>query len=286
MPVPAVEVDFERDFLSIMRATLYWWGYRVDPAAPFHDVAREFYNVWRRRVEPRLRTVHEAAEFTVPPSHALDYATLRTKFETGADVSLHLSGTIEDAAYEDALFNDWHIQHFHFHERPRRSGDLVYALVGSDDIYVLGVFRHQFAVRELVERIHRNWPSLVAPYRARGLTPSGVPSSDAKIAAYRKMGAMSILELSDGSMYGSPGGGYASDGSSAQTTRLINYTQARLEQLEGWFRTEAMNVIQGIKNQGRTPSDPAAFKLVVRGNDLFAHEVKSKTRQRIAPLFE
>ncbi len=69
-----VELDFAADYLEMMRASLYWWGYVVPANLSFDEVARRFYNVWRRNVAVRPRRIHQAAELIVPSGHAAAYA--------------------------------------------------------------------------------------------------------------------------------------------------------------------------------------------------------------------
>ncbi len=198
-----------------------------------------------------------------------------------------MSRSIEDASYEDSLFNDWRIQHFHFNERPVRSGDLLYVIVTLDEIYIVGIYPHgHWSRRELLERVHRNWPELIAHSRITDVvrTESG-PLSDSDIETLRSAGISALLELSDGLVYFSPGGGITTAGTSIETSRLINVTVARLRQLEAWLRANSEQVLQEIRNAGRTPGDPAIFRLLVRGNDLFALEVGSKTAKLLGPLF-
>jgi hypothetical protein len=138
--------------------------------------------------------------------------------------------------------------------------------------------------------VHRNWPELIAQHRAVGVirTESG-PQSDEDIALLRRAGISTLLELSDGSVYFSPGGGVSSAATSIQTTRLILATRARLRQCETWVRANAPQVLQDIRDRGRTPADSpdtTVFRLLVRGNDLYALETVSKAAQLLGPLFE
>ena len=118
--------DFSKDWMQIMREALKALGITHDPNLVDDQLSLTFWNARLRFVGLVPRTVHLAKEFQCPPASQADLDALTTKFETGDDVNPHFSNERLDtkkANFNDGLFNDWRIQHFHLGKDGKRGGD-------------------------------------------------------------------------------------------------------------------------------------------------------------------
>jgi hypothetical protein len=198
-----------------------------------------------------------------------------------------MSKTIDEGGYKDALHNDWGIQHFHFRERPDRTGDLVYAIVDWDDVFVVAIKGHSsFAERELLEIVYREWPQRLEGFRCKGVlgTEHG-PRSDDDIRILRQAGISVLHDLGNGVVLFSPGGGYASDGTSTQAVRAFQATRRCIKQYEEMLRADVSGIRASIVGAGRTPPERWHLRLLLRDGIAYAFEPFSKTAQQLGPIF-
>ena len=234
---PQIEIDVLRDVVEIFRHQLVHLGYSAKDVygiAGDEEFLTAYYNAMRRIVGPWPRAVHRANGFASPkdPDQARALSSIEQKLQNGESVIPYLSRKIRDLRYNDLLFNDWGIHHFHLgttveeHGFVNRTGPLLYVVLGdtidfhstgNTDAHLITIMGHDdFATQVLVEIIYDNWPELLSQFSFRGV--SGDRLSDSDIRRLRQMHTNYCLRLRDGTSCFSPGGGITSAGTSAIDT--------------------------------------------------------------------
>lgn len=234
----------------------------------------------QRRVEAVPRKVHVAKEFVCPERHSEAVETLRRKFESGEDVNRYRSGAAynpQHQQFDDRLFNDWGIQHFHLGPENAgaklsgRTDECLYLYPTKTDAYFLDVMPHkQYEKQELMLRMHRNWPEAIAEYRALGESCEDWDDSDVK--RLRGAGLSYLLKL-DGVTYLSPGGGYMQAGNSWMAGRRSDRALNNLYSWEERLKERAPQLIEAMHKDGPAPGDPPTFRLVL-SDDWSCHAVE------------
>ena len=98
-----------------------------------------YYNAMRRIVGAWPRTVHRASGFVAPkdPDQARALSSIEHKLRKGESVVPSLSRKIRDLSYNDLLFDDWGIHHFHLGTNiegdgfVNRTGPLLYIVLAT-----------------------------------------------------------------------------------------------------------------------------------------------------------
>ncbi|GAA5483937.1 hypothetical protein [Haloferula sargassicola] len=196
---------------------------------------------WQRRlVEMRTRQVHRAAVLSCPSPLQPGLAQLEDAVRTGKPLWPWQSKRIDRQIYEDAMLNDFGILHFHLGANFEGSGyiertrELLFAVVTRDDFYELGVFDHSsWFELDLLEIMDAAWPALLDPFTIDALSISNTPKSSQDVRLYRENQINSAVTLKSGRIILSPGGGQASDGTSAEAVSSAIHWSKRFH---GWER--------------------------------------------------
>jgi len=143
-----LKAEFSSDWTGILRNALGRMGYTIPASMDAQTVAVTFFSVSKRRVEPARRKVFQSQEFTCPIEHAKGLDALKQAFESGADVSLHMSKRLDEPLYKDMLLNDWGVHHFHLGDGLdtdgfiKRTGPVLFARVTEDSVFMIDVKGH------------------------------------------------------------------------------------------------------------------------------------------------
>ena len=238
------------------------------------ELLTAYYNATRRIVGAWPRTVHRASGFVVPrdPDQARALSTIEQKLQKGESVLPYLSRKIRDLSYNDLLFNDWGIHHFHLGTNiaedgfVNRTGPLLYVVLGdtidfygkgNTDAHLLAVMDHSdFATQELVEILHENWPEL-PQFDMPGV--NGDRLSDTDIRRLRELHTNYCLRLRDGKSCFAPGGGITGAG-----TSMIDRMRA-MHRI--WWAEQQQEVVLsqmlGVIEREMTGSGQGRFKEVI-----------------------
>lgn len=264
-----VRLDFQGDFRIITEQALARMGAALDPVDAANAVYLLFANA-RRRIEARPYRVDEANDLVCPAHLAAGYAELKSELERGIDVIGRLSRTTkDDAAYEDMMFNDWGVQHFHLGIRDLqgnvpRTDPILFAVVRDDVVHCIGFFEHRaraWAKIQVLESLQRNWPYLMEHARYKG----GMASqnySDEERARLRKLGG-NVSNTINGVVYGAVGGGYTA----AKTSMAAHWEADRaiiaVSDYEKHVRENVAAYVKQIEDLGRIAGTPPRFRFWV-----------------------
>lgn len=167
--------------------------------------------------------------------------------ETGEDLRPWLHDAIF-ADKQDALINDWGIQHYHLgvefetgkngRRRVQRTGDVLFATHREDTghLYLIGIFDHKsFSDKQLLEIVNASWPDLLGHAKIENLIDISHSPTSSEIHQLRKNQINSAVEV-DGAFFVGPGGGYTLSGHSTKAvmkalgvTRLLRSLQEEVD---------------------------------------------------------
>ena len=260
-----VEADFVGDWKRLLAEELGILGYSVLIDDPEADL--KFFNIQRRRIEPACRTFHQATECSVPPEHQAGFEMVRSKTEAGDDLNPHLSKSLIDETYNDAMMNDWGIHHFHLgaevgHDGRfmKRTGPLLFARVTEDGLYALDVCGHgSWSRQKLLEIMDKNWPELVEPYVLSGVVDVQYEATDQDIGKLRKAKINTIIKLGPQRVCAPLGGGLTGSGSSAAAMRTRNRWRKYIRGIEKWCKDNPEEIAKHVL--GQVPEEDTTIQL-------------------------
>lgn len=248
-----ISTNFRADLVAHIDAQLKELDYSPKAAGDARREAAQYLmlliRLLRRIPAARPRSVVEAREFAMPTDHAAGYRNLVRAVENGAKLRPWLSTLVRKLNERDELLDDWGIHHFHLgnalHDKRTtfvaRTDEVAFAMVRPDAVYFLTATSHDpgtvpfvWTQTELVEIVHRNWPTLIAKSRT---SLKGQTLTAEKRSELRKCRVNSSVRMSDGTVYYAPGGGMMSNGDGGidylyqmQLLRQVDYLEAAVRQ--------------------------------------------------------
>lgn len=255
-----IEADFVTDIANTHRRKLLELGFSVDPAMSNKEVLIAFYNMELRSVAPRPRLVKRSHEFPCPDEHKDAVDRLEGIFTRGENVNPYLSKGLKVLGRPDQLMQHWSINHAHLGElKPgrqfsERTGPLLFFKAEQDTVYFIGVLNHGcWGSQDLIEIVHRNWPEILAPYRASTISNLSPAWNDNKTRIeLRRAGLELATQMADGTVYLMVGGGTNSAGGSARAIRQADYTMMRVRDFEQTVRERENQLREAAHRRGLT----------------------------------
>jgi hypothetical protein len=231
-------MNFFQSLASILRSELLGKGYRIPAGWGDSEIVEGYVNLVRRQLLPAPRQMHTAIELHCPSEVAVGFAELVRKIKAGEALKPHQSRTLKKPAYNDGLFTDWGIQHFHLGTVVQsdgfveRTGPVLFALCKGQDFYAIQIYEHgAWAKPEVVRLLRSNWPDVTAPFELKGIKPIMPELNEQEIADFRKAGLMHIVQA--GGVFVYPmGGGVVSTGDSARMVEDVSNLRANCCELE------------------------------------------------------
>lgn len=278
--------NFRADWVEHMRTRLKEKGFKVKASATDDQLSCTYWNTIWRHIPVQPRKVVRAKELVCPPERQAGLEALAKRFEAGEDVNPWLSTTRKIGHFNDKLLNDWGIQHFHLGLTPEeRFDDCLFATVISDGVFFLHVLPHdRYTERDLVRRMHSNWPKLLEDRRVVGI--DGPDLTDEEVQTIRNKNGNVALKMPDGVTYFPPGGGLVSSGLAIGVRRNADFAMEAVEDYQKHVETNLRSIAEQFGQQGRPIQPPANFKLHVDepGHVAWAVEVNSKAKFKLGPL--
>lgn len=210
---PEIVMDFFHDAGLMARARLIAEGYTIAASESAEKVCIKYFNAVHQRIDVKARAVLFASDFHCPPDRQPGLEEIQRKSLNGEDLRPHQSERVDKLKFNDALFNDWGIHHFHLNTAIQkngfivRSGPVLFARVTDDTLYCITVAEHgTWSDLQMLEILHRDWPDSIAEFRTKGVAPELV--TDEQIQNLRDTGGNVSPALADGTGYTAIGGGY------------------------------------------------------------------------------
>lgn len=240
-------------------------------------------NVLKRQISQCPRNVVASTEFTCSPAYAAGVALIRQKAENGEDLIPHQSRGLLDPDYNDALLNHWGIHHFHLGivlEQDgfiERTGPLLFASVTDTHFYMINVCNHGDWTRQgLVEILHNNWPDEFGEHKCPGAVGLERKVSDNDIRQLRDAGVNTFIQISDGSVYGSAGGGYTTSRLSIDVIVEYNSYVYFLKECEEYVINNIQELVEIARQKGVEICSPFCFHLGLDNDNVYVIEMNSQ----------
>lgn len=117
------------------------------------------------------KKIHWAKGYKVPGKLKNRVNALVKLLKNGEYVGAYLSRKAFNLSENpDGLHSDWNIVHFHLgkikdknDKLSQRTSELLYCIMGRDDVYIIGIWSHKESVwarQEIVQVVYDNWPKL------------------------------------------------------------------------------------------------------------------------------
>ncbi len=273
--VPVLKANFIADWIAHLRTVLVAQGWSPDELAGLadDDVPAHYFDAARRRIAEVPRSIVLADTFSCPPQSRAVWNALQEKIRSGQDLNPHRSLGHASLRNPDGLLAEWGVHHFHLCLAPhptqpgfvKRSGPLLFGLVASDTFYAIGVFGHgtrSFADSDILEIIHRNWPELIARYKANGVT-GGAWTAEQR-TNLRRANANVMSVVSDGTVYMPTTGGVMASGMNAEAMRAADSWYYRLRALQDAVQaTLESEILPTLRAKGYTDAEEVEARLQV-----------------------
>lgn len=239
--------NFTDDFEWLLRAEYRASGADAVHKTSFDELLRGALRAALRRKWQRPRAVCFSDNFYCPEELRPGLDALVVAITKGEDLSDWESNRLsDDALFEDKLWLDWGISHFHLGLRVApgqpvgRTGPLAFAVLGTEKAYVLAVAKHDFENFDLLLTMHNSFPELFRYAEIKGARPAA-PLQEQQIRWYRKHRINTTYSGPNGSLFMSPGGGLMSGPKSGgmHERRCADAVYRQLESLQ----FEAENLI-------------------------------------------
>lgn len=264
-----LKADFFDDWIIILKDTLSnHWGYNIS-SIPHDEIPLFYFNAENRRPEKKARELILADSFVCPQELSEGWEKLKKKVEDGEDLTPNLSKLIKKIKNKDSMLNDWGVHHFHLGEDMedsfiKRTGPLLFALLVNDNFYAIGIFDHgSWANQDIVEIIHRNWPTVIENYKLRGAIDMSYHANEQERLTLRSAGVNIFTSVNDGTIYAPIGGGFAGSGFNTQAVLKKIRHKILLEKLEKHLDNELDSMQETFKEQGYSGDLEVEAKLII-----------------------
>lgn len=243
-------------------------------------LAAQYFYVRRRMIAAKPRSVHfskalEASLSTIDSKWTTLVDVIKVHFRAGRDVSRFLSKRVFQATFNDGLWNDYGIHHFHLNEElekngrfVRRSEMLLFGIVTESDAYFIDVAPHPNGrkpedngwVRQgLLTIVNSDWPELYEPHIAREV--DGDVITDAQKKELRRKNCNVIHQLEDKALF-PMGGGVTSAGTNILCQVLGHKLLYEIENLQCYCATQPPDIRAALKDKGHDVVGDMEFELV------------------------
>ena len=277
---PIVSINLFKDLEDVLRKRLATLGVVPGNSSSIRDLCLAYLNAVNRRLSPWKREVRYSKELSNKlPAISIDQRTaiqyIQRKAEQGDDLTPFMSKkVIRD--YNDMLFNDWKIFHFHLGVLEpngtftQRTNELLYAYATKDILYLIDVLDHDpvvgFANQNLLQVMHDNWPDITRRFALQGVK-AVTPVTDIQVSQLRKHGVSYSTTLKDGTVLFPLGGGYSSSGDNTLLVVAVDKFFSQMRTMESQIRSKPQEYISAIRREPkrkRTFLDTAQTVLDVR----------------------
>lgn len=259
-------MDLFGDLCQLYAGYLASRGFAIPPGTRPWNIACDYYTVRRQHPAARCRRVHRAPEFVYAEKHRDGMAALERDLVQGIDLAPRLPRRIGRKQIDrDALLDDWGIHHLHLGTVIQPDGlvngddDVAFVILEPNDAYLIQVLPHgSWSDTTLLEIVHRNWPHLMTPLPLAG-GDSGTTRKS--VASARRANTQAIVQLSDGTVLGPRGGGYASDASSLASSLAAAWDARTAAEWEKAVHTTIPRVLETFAEHGECLPDEFRFTL-------------------------
>ena len=277
----SIKINFYDDWIEMLRDELRNTGVTLQSTVDKDAIPFIYFNCQKRIIPRRVREIAVSDVFECPANLRSGLFKLEKKIRAGDDLTPHLSRLVlKRYDSKDYLLNDWGIHHLHLGEVIEddgfvtRTGPVLYCKVSDGCAYFIDVREHgKWNEQELLRIIYGNWKEILDPVGVMGTRHH--PTDD-EIGALRKGNINTLLEIEPGVVIISPGGGYASDGTSIEVVFARDKAIKYLQEFQTKITQNEEDIRRKIEEK-TTAASELCFKLKYIGGRFVAHELDSDT---------
>lgn len=245
-----IEFNFEEDWKNYALDYIKKQGYPVPKTNDLEHILYCYHSLRRRIIPKKPRKVLEANNFKCPENVLAGYELLKQNIQQGSNLNLYLSRKSSKLNFEDNMFNDWGIQHFHLGTKIDEkinliegTNELLFAIVTHDTIYCIGIYQHgDWTKQEIISIIEENWQFLIESYQIKNLVGITYQSTDTEISLLRKNCINTPIKTISGNVYFGAGGGINAAGGSVNVIHDIIKTRQYILQILPQRLEEELNL--------------------------------------------
>lgn len=236
--------DLEQDLESYAKRQLD--GFGIIPSKNQKPLI-QYLHLCFKYIEPLPRAVYCSSHFVVPTENEGGFLLLKEGLRTGLDITPFLSIQIKKPEDRngnlnvDGLLTDFGIYHFHLnahlgehdhdHDFVKRSEYLALAFVMKDEVYFIKCKPHGVDAwngQDVMQILHDEFPHLIEPFKSTNSSAVN-PLNDNERTNLRKKNLNSEIQVTDGTVYCSPGLGFVANGQPAKVVVESVIVKALLE---------------------------------------------------------
>ena len=274
--------NFKSDLVEGIKTSFDALGIRYDPdIGNTSRLAAQYFYIRFRMISAKPRSVHfsKALEAQLPAMDSKWTALvddIKDHFQAGWDVSKFLSKKMFDATFNDGLWNDYGIHHFHLTRELGKNGRsargsemLLFAIVKESEAYFIDIAPHPdggsledygWVRQDLLTTANSNWPELCEHHIARGF--SGDVLTDAQKKELRRKNVNVVHQVGDKAIF-PMGGGLTSAGTNMRCQFLGDKLLWEIENLQSYCATQPSDIRAALKDKGHDVEEDMQFKLVL-----------------------
>lgn len=271
----SLSIDLEKELQQYCKRLINKYGF---PCGNNKDYLRLYLNLQKRIISPVPRKVVKSSEFECPSEYQHALCEIELKIQNGSSLVPYMSDKVLDLTYDDLLLCDWNIHHLHLSCRLRSDGFIkrsdyeLFVFVTNETVYFIQIYphnrKHLYSTQEMVRIIHRNWPYLISKYKINGIVSGGEKITDESYDLLRNNGISAHVDVGNGNIYMSFGGGYASNKSSVDVTRGTFYWKKLMNNYQCLVAREAKSIIKTIYQfKGNEIDYNLSFSLICLDDD-------------------
>jgi hypothetical protein len=292
-----INANFYDDLVEILKKELLSIGFAVKPNEEKRNICLWYFNLRKRLVMPVPRIVLISKEFSCPPDLNDGLKMIKEKIVKGQNITPHLSRRISaqkitNLDYDDAFLNDWGIHHLHLGTVIKDDGFidrtdlLLFARFDNKYAYFINVMPHgSWTKQQLIKILYDNWPVSIEMYRLKGVLGLERKISDDDYKALRGSNVSTAVEIGEGIVYGSIGGGYTTSGLSVEVLMASDYFTKLVHKLEEDLRSNKNNVIDLFEKENVTLENELEFHLAIKNGEYFAIEKHSMKELNLRTMY-
>ena len=139
-------------------------------------------------------------------------------------MTYRLSNKIKRINTHDKMLFAFGVHRIHLGRGEKVHDDpLLFAFVTRECLYAINIYQHrQWTQKGIVEIIYRNWPDIIEQYKIKGAIGLSHDVTDEERNVLRKKNVNAAIQLSNGTIYLSLGGGVASSGNGIESAIRID----------------------------------------------------------------
>lgn len=204
-------MDFQNDIVTVVKTLLDSYGVKYDNCRNNREVVERWVNVELKLIRPKPRCWIESSKIRKSlwfQRYKDVIERIKTEVQQGEDLNKYLSTSIFTPDYQDLLFYDWGIYHFHLGKKlsgqffVERTDHLLFLMIDNETILLIDIRPHKenyvFYQKEFLEIAVSEWPEHMKKFEIKGFVDIKPNVSDPKdICDLRKSGVNMIHKVGD-----------------------------------------------------------------------------------------